>query len=612
MVVALGRVKGCRRPVGVCVRALTTQAEYVATPNYPPILDTPPEILQKEAWHARITNLPTFEQKLVEYNMPKAYGYWSCILRDHEYQVNGTPFLKFVTRTRILEGPKRDYYADVAEAAANAAVRLAPEVEKLILLHHHHQVFRDKESRKDSQKDTKDSQANFIHGLHRLLSSCLPVPTQARVAHDPRVVAGWFAGGLDNVGADRREWMHLPKETREKKLWVRNLFLDREEPFMGDRVIRSSCKPLLVVRERYPLPPVVDRLFDPTVEDKNGQTADTSAGVGEVTGTDNDGEPPPPVDDGRCDPETYGYLMAHAPFVLNPGYWPGESCRHARVFYHRLHEAPQCPPSGPLQALAPPSRPQDALHQQLLIACHTQALAQAAIFGYGPVTELHEPAVQQVVVTDGRTYHLCLHQLNTTCLHSCNTTCNPATNCLWLAPEARLWEEVTAGGRVGGLNLPLLGDLASLYLLPSTGDPAPSPHLAPYKYLWKHPASSYYRKLFLKKAGIFKSNRFWLENKPVLNAWEKFYKLDYNTMPGENAGKRFYEGHRFRLLPQDRTLQMTDPPSIKRADRPLGKHDPLRKEPFIDPLTLFDKRVKSWNNWRYARRYCYRVKPPGV
>jgi hypothetical protein len=303
------------------VRALSAQAEYVATPNYPPIVDTPPDILQKDAWHARITNLPTFEQKLVEYNMPKAYGYWSCILKDHEYQVNGTAFLKFVTRTKIMDGPKRDYYNEVAEAAANAAVRLAPDVERLILLHHHQHVFRDE----DSEVTRKESQANFIHGLHRLLSSCLPVPSQARVTQEPRVVAGWFAGGLDNVGADRREWMHLSKETREKKLWVRNLFLDREEPFMGDRVIRSSCNPLLVVRERYALPPVVDRLFDPTAEDNNGQNADehldTSAGMGKVTRTDDDGAPPPPVDDGRCDPETYGYLMAHAPLVLNPGEW---------------------------------------------------------------------------------------------------------------------------------------------------------------------------------------------------------------------------------------------------------------------------------------------------
>ncbi|KAF2345368.1 Ribosomal protein L37/S30 [Trinorchestia longiramus] len=224
------------------------------------------------------------------------------------------------------------------------------------------------------------------------------------------------------------------------------------------------------------------------------------------------------------------------------------------------------------------------------------------------MSELTYPMVHQTVVTDGQSYYTTLHQLNTLALHGDNATSNPCTNFLWLTQPQRLWEKVEEG-TVKGLNLQLLSHLTAMYMKNTVPNTNPTPYLAQYKYLWHHPAIPWYRSLFHHKMTIFKSDRFWVPYKPELMAWEKLYKLDFNTMPITNNGKRFFEGHRFRLLPQDRTCRHIKPPSIKVADRPLGKKDPLKREPMIDSEKLFDKRVKNWENWRYHRAYTYVIKP---
>ncbi|MPC91464.1 hypothetical protein E2C01_086502 [Portunus trituberculatus] len=49
-------------------------SEYTDTPQYPEILDVSWEAIRrrkKEAWHQKVTRLPSVEQKMMELNMPK-------------------------------------------------------------------------------------------------------------------------------------------------------------------------------------------------------------------------------------------------------------------------------------------------------------------------------------------------------------------------------------------------------------------------------------------------------------------------------------------------------------------------------------------------------------
>lgn len=603
----------CSGVLHCCYQTASSESEYVDEPNYPPIITDPPLKQEKQKWHSKIRRLQTYEQKMMELNMPKAHGYYSCHLSDDEYKVNALPFLKFVTRTSWTDGLPDHYYKEVSAAAKVAAQRLAPHVEQLIRLHHLHPPHRSQQQRKEASPD-------FLMGLHRLLSTCLPFPTEAVMVAKPRVQAWWLAGGLHNVGEDRLEWQHLKKEDREKKLWVDNLFFDREEPFMGDICVRGVCRPLLAVRERHGLPPVEDRIQGQSsdsqaLEDtqqqqqlQQQQDPDQLSNEQETSAIDDSDQSSFPEDyDARLHPEAFHYEMKHAPALLIPGHWPGEARQHSRLFYHSLR------PSD--TATAQYGAECGALQQQLITTAHTQGLAHAAMLGFGPVTELTYPLVQQSVATDGRRWHLALHQLNTVALHSDGTTDNPATNRLWVTPEATLWQELDpSSGAVRGLNTDLLARLAALYMKEAVVRPSAeaTPFLAPYKYLWRHPASPYYRSLFLKKVQLFLEGEgsFWIKWKPELHLWEKIYKLDNNTMPRYNNNKRFYEGFRYRLLPQDRTCQDYIPRKIRVADRPLGKADPRKKEPKIDSEHLFVERYKKFGyNWRLEGKYIERPNP---
>ena len=51
--------------------------------------------------------------QVVELNMPKAYGHYCCELRDDQFHINGLNFLKFITRTQVIEGLPSHYYEEV-------------------------------------------------------------------------------------------------------------------------------------------------------------------------------------------------------------------------------------------------------------------------------------------------------------------------------------------------------------------------------------------------------------------------------------------------------------------------------------------------------------------
>jgi len=431
--------------------------------------------------------------------------------------------------------------------------------------------------------------------------------------------------------------------------WVDNLWRDREDPHMGDHPVDSISHPLLSLRERAPLPPVLARPHTPT---------DPRAVLAHPF-------PSPPAPE-RLSPESYDYESDFRTAALLPGYWPGESHRHQRLHYHAPHyrahtsrygashaaphkhitvgaepeetEAPAQKPAveetavqqaqaadveahqtqaadasavtsspeeggevaamreGPVQ-----HRPSDPLHHQLLVSAHTQALAQAGVAGFGPVTELTYPIVHHNLVSDGHTFVLSLHQCNTIALHSGNTSdLNPHRNKIWVSPEMKLWDDIDSEtGEVVGLNKDLLAQLAAIYQKETVKVKDETPFLgSSYKYLWSHPASERYRGWFHEKIHTLTSGRLWFRKRPELTAWERIYKLDFNSMPEENDGKKFYDAGYFQMFPWNRTMKHNTSKLIRKDDRPLGKYDPVKRVPLIDSEKLFDKYAREYRNWR--------------
>ena len=85
-----------------------SESEYFdGPPVYPPILDLSPEAV----WDRTVENraeqfkyLPTVEEKLIELNKPRYYGWWSCQLTEFKIPYNGLPFIQFATRSCMSSG----------------------------------------------------------------------------------------------------------------------------------------------------------------------------------------------------------------------------------------------------------------------------------------------------------------------------------------------------------------------------------------------------------------------------------------------------------------------------------------------------------------------------
>jgi len=620
------------------------ESEHTDKPEYPQ--HVPPqyqteEFVDKKDWIVKMNRLGSYEQKVLELNMPKGYGWHCCELRDDEFQLNGLQFIKFVTRTKVIEEMPTDYYSDVSSSSKIAAERLAPHIEELIKLFYHNKT----------SAEEGDQNVEFISNLERLLSTCLPAPQHAKSVPTPLLNGFWLAGGVHYVGPNRPEWEALKPHEREKKEWVRNLWMDKEPPYLGDTPMDSCCSPLLTVRERTGLPPVEER------EDVVTDMGDALTHV----------FPEEPSDD-RLPPESYGYAQKFKTVKLLAGYWPGESRPNARLSFHLPHHAPftalhyseqdelparhvtiegapsdtpenqqpstETTPAPQLEAAkssdsattaidatstsdggetASPKleatmdvrhRSTDPLHQQLIISAHTQALGQAALLGFGPLTELTYPIVHQNVVTDGRTFTLSVHQANTIALHSGNTShLNPHHNKLWVSEEMQLWDSIDpATGAVKGLNKDLIAQLAAMFQKRTKAKKDAAPYLGEQKYLWNHPARDEYKTWFHQRLRRLNYGKKWFRPRPELTAWEKIYKLDHNTMPQYNDNKKFYEGHVWRMLPEDRTLKHDRARHIRACDRPLGKRDPLKQIPVMDSEKLFDPNAYEYANWRLHRR----------
>lgn len=98
----------------VISRRLTTvskqkDVEYNETAEYPPILDNS-YIKKKERkvqlWHEKIKTIGTIEEKLIEINLPRYYGFKCVMLNDREFPYNTLPFFQYATNTEFVEETK--------------------------------------------------------------------------------------------------------------------------------------------------------------------------------------------------------------------------------------------------------------------------------------------------------------------------------------------------------------------------------------------------------------------------------------------------------------------------------------------------------------------------
>lgn len=497
--------------------------EYTDVPQYPKILAMTPEAKRKrkkEEWHEKVTNLPTVEQKMMELNMPRYWGHWACHVKDNNPMLLSADFCRFATRTHLREGLPEDYYQDVWEEAEAVAGKVAGQVEQLIDLN-----YNTKLSRRVLDNRTVLSRRraqNFLLGLHRVLSGALQDTQhikEATVDMKPRIEAYWILGSLppDN----------MMKKTRHGLKWTKDMENDPVE-----RSIQGTSNPFIGVRVEEGLPEVVAR-------------DDVLATAGEVPTS-------------ALDPRSYGLKFKHYHATTTTGSWPSEGKQHGHLFLHTKEYEER------FRTVYGEHNLRDAFVHKALVSSFSQAQAHATYLGFGPVTELTYPLVQQSVFTNGRRWTLGLYQLNTCALHSEKAVNNPYNNILWLSEEEELFEGVDSGG-VKGLNTSLLTSLVAVYLKKGVARPDPTPYL-PLKYVANHPACEEYREEFHQYFLWLSSNRKRARDKPEMYLWEKIYKVDFKTRPFEPP-RRFFEPHFNQKDPGQQRLDDYAPHYIPKAQR---------------------------------------------
>ena len=191
------------------IRPLSTVIEQEHEPTekvkYPRILAKSFKLNQMRAqmnWYEKIKQVPTIEEKIIELNMPRYYGYKCLMLKNDEfYPYNSLPFIQYSTKTNYHELPltiedpveakKVDDFYNLIKADLLEAVEF-----ELTGYKHAYETKRDSMEIKDIHRIKSKA---VVKQLNRVLTRTLGADNghlyEADVDYDPRIEAFWFVGG---------------------------------------------------------------------------------------------------------------------------------------------------------------------------------------------------------------------------------------------------------------------------------------------------------------------------------------------------------------------------------------------------------------------------------
>lgn len=201
-----------------------SESEYANEAVYPPIVDLSFEAVRDrkiENQARKITSLSTVEEKLIELNRPKYYGWWACQLNDQVFPYDSLPFCQYATRTCLTSGLPA-VYSELEEIASNSVPNIKEKLSELLLQEFEYvekrYIFYNSnykncfivylfcrtnwrgEARAVSTEEDRFSK-NFSPMLNRLLVSHLsPINKHLgsiEVDLQPRVDAFWSLGGIE-------------------------------------------------------------------------------------------------------------------------------------------------------------------------------------------------------------------------------------------------------------------------------------------------------------------------------------------------------------------------------------------------------------------------------
>ena len=109
-------------------------------PQYPPILDLSYHAKKRrkeEIFYAMVKRQETVEEKLIAINMPRYYGWISCLINENQVPYNTLEHAQYVTRTHIIpEAGLPSYYNNVisVEDLDKTVENIRSQIKEVLLL----------------------------------------------------------------------------------------------------------------------------------------------------------------------------------------------------------------------------------------------------------------------------------------------------------------------------------------------------------------------------------------------------------------------------------------------------------------------------------------------
>lgn len=189
-------------------RAFSTALAQQETPKdaveYPPIVDNSFKEKfnrRRVAKYDRIKECPTIEEKIIELNMPRYWGFRCLMMGDQWYPYNSLPMVRYSTKTDFQETPLK--IEDPAEAKKvddfyNLIKSDLMDALEFELSGYKH-AFEISGEQVDPKVAHRAKAASVVKQLNRVLTRCLGADNghlyEADVDYDPRIEAFWFVGG---------------------------------------------------------------------------------------------------------------------------------------------------------------------------------------------------------------------------------------------------------------------------------------------------------------------------------------------------------------------------------------------------------------------------------
>jgi small subunit ribosomal protein S30 len=88
------------------VQPQNDNSEISERAEYPAIVDTSykaKKTREVKKWHEKIKRIGSIEEKLIEINIPRYYGYKCMMLDEKVFPYNTLPFFQYVTKTEFEE-----------------------------------------------------------------------------------------------------------------------------------------------------------------------------------------------------------------------------------------------------------------------------------------------------------------------------------------------------------------------------------------------------------------------------------------------------------------------------------------------------------------------------